>query len=214
MATRTQTPVLNKLSPPFPPFIQICLCGSRIYVQETIYDAFVTALVAHVRTHYQCGQRVGAVVSRAHYDKVRGYLALAHEEGATFALGEVPTATPAGGLWVAPTVLTGVAGTSAVQRDEIFGPVVTVTPFASEGEAVGLANDNPNGLAAVLLTRDAARIRRVGEQLDAGLVWANCWLVRELATPFGGMKQSGVGREGGEYSRDVFTNVRTLHIPM
>lgn len=78
---------------------------------------------------------------------------------------------------------------------------------------MALANDNPNGLAAVLLTHDAARIRRVGEQLEAGMVWVNCWLVRELGTPFGGMKNSGTGREGGEYSRDVFTVVRTIHIP-
>ena len=98
-------------------------------------------------------------------------------------------------------------------REEIFGPVVTIAPFETEEDAISLANDNPNGLASVLLTNDGARMRRVGEQIDAGLVWINCWLVRELGTPFGGMKNSGTGREGGAYSRDVFTNVRTIHMP-
>lgn len=98
-------------------------------------------------------------------------------------------------------------------KDEIFGPVVTLTPFDTEEEAIRLANDSRYGLASVLLTENAGRIRRVGEKIDAGLVWVNCWLVRELGTPFGGMKASGTAREGGDYSRDVFTNVRTLHIP-
>lgn len=97
--------------------------------------------------------------------------------------------------------------------DEIFGPVVTLTPFETENEAIDKANDSQYGLASILLTKDGGRIRRVGEKIDAGLVWVNCWLVRELGTPFGGMKASGTGREGGEYSRDVFTTVRTLHIP-
>ena len=111
------------------------------------------------------------------------------------------------------TILTDVSTSSAVMQEEIFGPVVTVVPFSDEEEAVRLANGNPNGLASVLLTRDGARMRRVGERLEAGLVWVNCWLVREFGTPFGGMKNSGIGREGGAYSREVFTVVRTLHIP-
>ena len=98
-------------------------------------------------------------------------------------------------------------------KDEIFGPVVTIAPFQTEDEAVSLANENPNGLAAVVLVRDVALMRRVAEQIDAGMVWVNCWLVRQLATPFGGMKNSGTGREGGSYSRDVFTNIRTIHVP-
>jgi acyl-CoA reductase-like NAD-dependent aldehyde dehydrogenase len=97
-------------------------------------------------------------------------------------------------------------------REEIFGPVVTVSAFDTEEEAIELANDNPNGLASILMTKDLSRMRRVGERLDAGLVWVNCWLVRELGTAFGGMKASGIGREGGAQSRDVFTNLRTLHV--
>lgn len=124
----------------------------------------------------------------------------------------MPPETPSGGYWIEPTILT-VCDSSCLLSDEIFGPVVTLTPFDTEEEAIQKANDSQYGLASVLLTKDGARMRRVGEKIDAGLVWVNCWLVRELGTPFGGMKASGTGREGGEYSRDVFTTVRTLHIP-
>jgi acyl-CoA reductase-like NAD-dependent aldehyde dehydrogenase len=156
------------------------------------------------------------VASRQHYDKIRGYLKLAEDEKTTFRLGAVPPPLDENdnqGYWIAPTILTDVAPESLLQKDEIFGPVVTISPFEDEDEAVRLANDSEYGLAAVVLTNDGARMRRVGEQIEAGLVWVNCWLVRELGTPFGGMKNSGTGREGGEYSRDVFTVMRTLHLP-
>ena len=205
---------------------EICLCGSRIYVEARAYDDFVDRFVRHVAATYALGEggdggskgegdAIGAVASAQHYAKIRGYLQLARDEGATFRLGGVPDASPDGGYWIAPTVLTDVAATSAVARDEIFGPVVTITRFGDgdEAEAVRLANDSEYGLAAVVLTRDGARMRRVAEQLDAGMVWINGWLQRDLATPFGGMKASGTGREGGDYSRDVFTVVRTVHLP-
>ncbi|KAK0630258.1 aldehyde dehydrogenase domain-containing protein [Bombardia bombarda] len=196
---------------------EICLCGSRIYVERAVYDEFVQSFTDYVSQKYTLGKTVGAVASLQHYAKVRSYLQLATDEGVTFKLGGVPDALDnvdsTGGYWIAPTILTNVAPTSALQKDEIFGPVVTITPVDSEEEAVGLANDSEYGLAAVLLTADGGRMRRVGEQLEAGLVWVNGWLVRELGTPFGGMKSSGVGREGGEYSRDVFTVVRTVHLP-
>ena len=197
---------------------EICLCGSRIYVQESVYDNFVKEFTAYVRETYILGKTVGAVASAQHYDKIRGYLELAAEdESVNFQLGSVPPALvpeEKQGYWISPTILTGnISPSSPLQKDEIFGPVVTITPFRDEEEAVRLANDSEYGLAAILLTTDGARMRRVGEQLEAGLVWINSWLVRELGTPFGGMKNSGVGREGGEYSRDVFTVVRTLHLP-
>ncbi|KAH2131713.1 hypothetical protein KXW66_006756 [Aspergillus fumigatus] len=191
---------------------EICLCGSRIYVQNSIYDAFLSRFVDYVKEHYVLGQTVGAVVSLAHYRKIRSYLSLATQYADSFKLGSVPPETPDGGYWIEPTILT-VPDDSPIMKDEIFGPVVTLSSFESEDEAIARANDSQYGLASILLTRDGARMRRVGERLDAGLVWVNCWLVRELGTPFGGMKASGTGREGGDYSRDVFTNVRTVHIP-
>lgn len=156
---------------------------------------------------------MGAVVSLQHYKKIRSYLTLAKQEAATFEIGAIPAENPSAGYWIEPTILTDVSTSSAIMREEIFGPVVTIAPFKDEEDAIELANDNPNGLASILLTKDGARMRRVGERLEAGLVWVNCWLVRELGTPFGGMKNSGTGREGGAYSREVFTNLRTLHIP-
>ncbi|KAB8261514.1 aldehyde dehydrogenase domain-containing protein [Aspergillus pseudonomiae] len=192
---------------------EICLCGSRIYVQRRIWSEFVSRFVSYVKKHYELGNTVGAVVSLPHYNKIRSYLALAAEDPVSvFHLGSVPPENPEGGFWIEPAVLT-VSESSPLLMDEIFGPVVTLTPFDTEEEAIRKANDSQYGLASILLTKDGARMRRVGERLEAGLVWINCWLVRELGTPFGGMKASGTGREGGEYSREVFTSVRTLHIP-
>jgi aminomuconate-semialdehyde dehydrogenase len=193
--------------------LQICLCGSRVYVQATIFETFVKHFTVYVAENYKLRSKVGAVVSLQHYQKIRSYLLLAETEGGNFHLGSIPEEHPEAGYWIEPTILTGIATKSKIMREEIFGPVVTIAPFGDEEEAIELANDNPNGLASVLLTRDGGRMRRVGEKIDAGLIWVNCWLVRELGTPFGGMKNSGIGREGGEYSRDVFTNVRTLHLP-
>lgn len=191
---------------------QICLCGSRIYVHRTIYEKFLSAFVDYVQEKYRCGETIGPVVSREHYNKISSYLKQAKEEGADFLTGEIPSEIPQKGFWVTPTVLANLRTDSRIMRDEIFGPVVTVSPFDTEEEAIELANDNPNGLASILVTKDLSRMRRVGERLDAGLVWVNCWLVRELGTAFGGMKASGIGREGGAQSRDVFTNLRTLHV--
>lgn len=195
---------------------EICLCGSRIYVERSAYKEFVDLFTEYVAKTYVVRETMGAVASAQHHSKIRDYLQLAADQNVTFNLGSVPQPVELGrkqGYWVPPTILTDVAPDSVLLKDEIFGPVVTICPFDDEGDAVRLANDSEYGLAAVLLTTDGARMRRVGEQLEAGLVWVNCWLVRELGTPFGGMKNSGTGREGGEYSRDVFTVARTLHLP-
>ncbi|KAK4144446.1 uncharacterized protein C8A04DRAFT_11572 [Dichotomopilus funicola] len=195
---------------------EICLCGSRIYVERAVYEDFVREITEYVAEKYVLRKTVGAVASLQHYDKIRGYLQMAVEEKATFKLGGIPPALDKDqnqGYWINPAILTDVASGSVLQKDEIFGPVVTISPFEDEEEAVRLANDSEYGLAAVVLTNDGARMRRVGERIEAGMVWVNCWLVRELGTPFGGMKNSGTGREGGEYSREVFTVVRTLHLP-
>ncbi|KAK6814204.1 hypothetical protein RU639_009950 [Aspergillus parasiticus] len=191
---------------------QICLCGSRIYVHRRIYDHFMSAFVAYVEKNYRLGETMGPVASLQHYLKIRSYLLQARVESARFHIGGIPAEEP-DGYWVPPVILSGIDTKSQVIRDEIFGPVVTVTIFDSEDEAIALANDNVNGLAAIVMTNDIARMRRIGERIDAGLVWVNCWLVRELGTAFGGLKASGVGREGGAHSRDVFTNLRTLHVP-
>ncbi|KAJ9627569.1 hypothetical protein H2204_009608 [Knufia peltigerae] len=191
---------------------EICLCGSRIYVHSSIYDDFIAKFKSHAAQAYRSQVTMGAIVSLPHYQKIRSYLELAKDEGAKFELGDIPPREPQNGYWMDPVVLTGVSQSSRVVQEEIFGPVVTIAQFDTEETAVQLANDNANGLASVVLTRDGKRMRRVGEQIQAGLVWVNCWLVRELGTPFGGMKNSGVGREGGDYSRDVFTNVRTIHL--
>ncbi|KAK3897580.1 NAD-dependent aldehyde dehydrogenase [Staphylotrichum tortipilum] len=160
---------------------EVCLCGSRIYVERAVYEEFVREFSVYVAKNFAVGKTVGAIASVQHYNKITGYLELAAKENAQFHLGTVPArisgsgANP-GGYWISPTILTDVAEDSAVQKDEIFGPVVTITPFDGEEEAVRLANDSQYGLAAVLLTADGARMRRVGEQLQAGLVWVNCWL--------------------------------------
>ncbi|KAK3936116.1 aldehyde dehydrogenase family 8 member A1 [Diplogelasinospora grovesii] len=196
---------------------EICLCGSRIYVEKAVYSDFVLEFTEHVRKTWVVEVNVGAVVSRQHYDKIRGYLKLADQEGVKFNLGGVPPELSdhddASGYWIIPTVLTEAPSDSALVREEIFGPVVTISPFEDENDAVRLANDSDYGLAAIVVTADGGRMRRVSERLETGLVWVNSWLVRELGTPFGGVKNSGVGREGGEYSRDVFTVVKTVHLP-
>lgn len=192
---------------------QICLCGSRIYVHRRIYDSFMSAFADYVEKNYRLKETVGPVASLPHYSKVRSYLLQAHAESAKFHSGSIPDEEPQHGYWISPVVLSGIDTSSRVIREEIFGPVVTVCTFDTEDEAVSLANDNDNGLASIIMTNDVSRMRRVGEKIDAGLVWMNCWLVRELGVAFGGMKASGMGREGGAHSRDVFTNVRTLHVP-
>lgn len=191
---------------------QICLCGSRIYVHRRMYDSFMSAFVAYVEKNYRLEETMGPVASLPHYFKIRSFLLQAQAESAQFHTGSIPCEEPHG-YWIPPVVLSNLSNQSRVTREEIFGPVVTVSTFDTEDEAVSLANDNVNGLASIVMTNDVSRMRRVGERIDAGLVWVNCWLVRELGTAFGGLKASGVGREGGAHSRDVFTNVRTLHVP-
>lgn len=155
-----------------------------------------------------------AVVS---WFQVRGYVALARAEGAQVHCGEGVDALAlpprnASGYFMLPTVITGVADSSAVMQEEIFGPVTCVTPFDTEDEAISRANDVRYGLSAVVWSRDVGRVHRVARQLQAGLVWTNCWLIRDLNLPFGGMKSSGIGREGGKDSYHFFTEVKTITV--
>lgn len=200
---------------------QICLCGSRMLVERPLYDAFLRQLVDRANSlaigdPMEPATQFGALASRAHLEKVDSYVRLARDLGGTVHCGGgpvPPSSLPArcrGGYFYQPTIISGLDPACRVEQEEIFGPVVTVTPFDSEAEALRLANGTPYGLAATFWTRDAARIDRVASQLQAGIIWANCWMIRDLRTPFGGMKQSGVGREGGDEALKFFTEARNV----
>jgi len=200
---------------------QFCLSGSRLFVDERIFGEFVKRFV-EVAGRLRVGDpadestEFGALVSAAHRDKVASYMSLAREEQAEILLGGGPPASLPercrNGYFLSPTVLTGVRPDSRLMREEVFGPVVTITPFRSAAEAVTLANGIDYGLAAVIWTRDLDRAHRVAAALEAGIVWVNCWLFRDLRTPFGGMKQSGIGREGGEEALHFFTETKNVCI--
>ena len=157
--------------------------------------------------------RIGPLISAEHREKVIDYFVKARDAGATVVTrGGTPKMSNelATGFWIEPTIWTGLAEDSAPVKEEIFGPVCHVAPFDSEEDALKLANDNPYGLAAALWTQDLGRAHRVAPQLDAGIVWVNTWNLRDLRTPFGGAKQSGIGREGGSYSLDFYTELTNI----
>jgi aminomuconate-semialdehyde/2-hydroxymuconate-6-semialdehyde dehydrogenase len=202
---------------------QICLCGSRVLVEAAAYHEFLECFVRRARAlvvgdPLESGTDIGAVVSAAHRAKIESYIELARSEGGTIHCGGGrPEALPARcreGFFLEPTVITGLPMDCRVNQEEIFGPVVTVTPFQDEAEAVALANQSPYGLAASLWTRDLTRAHRVAEQVACGTIWVNCWLLRDLRVPFGGMKQSGVGREGGEEALEFFTEAKNVCVKL
>ncbi len=198
---------------------EICLCGSRIYVERALYPAFVERFTAAARK-LKVGDPLaddvdqGALISRAHLDKVLSYVRLAREEGGTILCGgRPPSALPdhcKGGFFLEPTVIVDLGAECRVNQEEVFGPVVTIAPFDDEDEAVRLANGTAYGLSASLWTADLGRAHRVAERLECGTVWVNCWLLRDLRVPFGGTKNSGVGREGGEEALRFFTEPKTV----
>ncbi len=200
---------------------QICLCGSRLFVERPLYDSFVDQFVEatsklKVGDPLENGVDQGALVSKAQFDKVLYYLDLARKEGGQIRCGgRVPTSLPERckkGYFVEPTVITGLGPTCRVNQEEIFGPVVSIIPFSSEDEVVEYANGTEYGLAASLWTRDVARAHRIAERIQFGTVWVNCWLLRDLRVPFGGMKNSGVGREGGLEALRFFTEPKNVCI--
>ncbi|MHC4472374.1 MAG: aldehyde dehydrogenase [Planctomycetota bacterium] len=192
---------------------QVCLCGSRILVEREIHDEFLDGLVSRVRAMRIGDPRdpeveVGSLISREHREKVEGYLRLAREEGGEILCGggrpKLPESLESG-AFLEPAVISGLPATCRTATEEIFGPVVTVHPFDSEEEAVGMANGVRYGLSASVWTGDLARAHRVGAALETGMVWVNTWLLRDLRVPFGGVKMSGVGREGGKWSLEFFS---------
>jgi aminomuconate-semialdehyde/2-hydroxymuconate-6-semialdehyde dehydrogenase len=192
---------------------EICLCGSRIFVERSIHDEFVTrfadaAKKLRIGDPLDDATDVGALISDAHLQKVMGYIDLATKEGGTIVAGGRRVDRP--GYFVEPTIITGLGCDCRVLQEEIFGPVVTITPFDTEDEAVAFANSTRYGLSATVWTRDLSRAHRVAATLDAGTIWINCWLLRDLRVPFGGMKESGVGREGGFESLNFFTEAKNV----
>jgi len=199
---------------------QICLCGSRIFVHQKIYDAFKQAFVdwvASAKVSYPSDPKaqLGAVVSKSHMEKILGYVDLAQEEGGRILTGGsriILEAPYHEGYYIQPTIIEGLSNACRTNQEEIFGPVVTLLPFDDESEVVKMANGTKYGLAASVWTKDLNVAHRMADQLDMGIVWVNSWLIRDLRTPFGGMKDSGVGREGGWEALRFFTEPKNIFI--
>ncbi|MCE7996475.1 MAG: aldehyde dehydrogenase [Roseivirga sp.] len=201
---------------------QICLCGSRIFIERSIYDKFRDAFAEKVQK-LKVGDplaessHLGAVVSKPHMEKVLDYIDLAKKEGGVVLTGgqQIVTAGELSkGYYLAPTVIEGLDYNCRTNQEEIFGPLVTLTPFDTEEEVLTMANSTPYGLSATLWTNDLNRTQRMSTSIKAGVVWVNCWLVRDLRTPFGGVKQSGVGREGGWDALQFFTEKKNVCIKL
>ena len=199
---------------------QICLCGSRIFIERTIYDKFKTAFVDKVSKTIVSNPedpkaKLGAVVSQSHMEKVLSFVELAKTEGGTVLTGGervILDAPYENGYYLRPTVIEGLAYDCRTNQEEIFGPVVTITPFDTEEEVLMMANSTQYGLAATLWTSDLKRAHRMADKIESGIVWINSWLVRDLRTPFGGVKSSGVGREGGLEALRFFTEPKNVFV--
>lgn len=199
---------------------EICLCGSIIFVEATIYEKFKTAFVERVKS-LKVGDpndessNLGAIVSHQHQQKILSYIELAKEEGGTVLCGGYVVKLQgrcAEGFFIAPTVIEGLSYNCRTNQEEIFGPVVTLIPFQNEEEVLMMANSVSYGLSATIWTQDINRAHRVAEKIEAGIVWVNSWLVRDLRTPFGGIKASGIGREGGWEALRFFTEAKNVFV--
>jgi 5-carboxymethyl-2-hydroxymuconic-semialdehyde dehydrogenase len=196
-----------------------CTAGSRILAERSVYDALVNRLAARaerIRVGDPADPRteLGALVHPEHYARVLGYVQAGRDEGARLVAGGSRPAHLSAGNYLAATVFADVEPSMRIFREEIFGPVVCVTPFAGEAEAVALANATAYGLAAYIWTRDLARAHRVAHAVESGMTWINSHNVRDLRSPFGGVKASGLGREGGPHSLDFYTESRIIHVPL
>jgi aminomuconate-semialdehyde/2-hydroxymuconate-6-semialdehyde dehydrogenase len=201
---------------------QICLCGSRIFVERKLYERFKNDFVEKTKAllvgdPLDDKTKVGAIVSKQHQEKIMSYIELAKQEGGKILCGGNVlklVGNLSEGYYIEPTVIEGLSHNCRTNQEEIFGPVVTITPFDSEAEALGMANSTIYGLASIVWTENLTRAHRLANQLHAGIVWVNCWLLRDLRTPFGGVKASGVGREGGFEALDFFTEPKNVCIKL
>ena len=196
---------------------QVCLCGSRILVQEKIYDEFVKKFVSEVQ-NMKIGDpsdentKLGALISPEHLSKVEEYIEIAKDEGGTVLTGGYPNLPKEfkNGNWISPTVIADLDVNSRCSTEEIFGPVVTIHKFSKEKEAIEIANNTRYGLAGSIWTNDLEKANRVAESIHTGMIWINTWLHRDLRVPFGGVKDSGVGREGGKWSLSFFSEAMNI----
>ncbi|MBI1743279.1 aldehyde dehydrogenase [Candidatus Acetothermia bacterium] len=201
---------------------EICLCGSRVFVERPLYEKFKNDFVARAK-QLKVGDPLvedtdqGAVVSQQHKAKVLSYIELAKQEGGKILCGGHDMKLSGrckDGWFIAPTIIEGLSYDCRTNQEEIFGPVVTIMPFDSEDEVLDYANSTPYGLASILWTQNLPRAHRVSDQLKSGIVWVNCWMVHDLRTPFGGVKQSGVGREGGLEALRFFTEPKNVCVKL
>lgn len=199
---------------------QICLCGSRIFIERPLYERFKADFVKKTKAliignPLEETTQIGAIVSKAHREKILSYIQLAQTEGGHILCGgkEVKLADEnKNGFFLEPTIIEGLTFNCRTNQEEIFGPVVTIMPFDTEAEVLLYANSTSYGLSATLWTNDLRRTHRMADRIQAGIVWVNTWLLRDLRTPFGGVKNSGVGREGGFYALDFFTEPKNICI--
>jgi aminomuconate-semialdehyde/2-hydroxymuconate-6-semialdehyde dehydrogenase len=189
-------------------------------VERSVYDTFVQRFVEEARKltigdPLESTTRIGAIVSKIHYEKILSYIQLAKDEGGQIILGG-NTVNPSGrcaeGWFIEPTIVTGLDNLCRTQQEEVFGPFVTITPFDTETEAIEMANQSTYGLSATIWTENLNRAHRVAAAIESGIIWVNCWLLRDLRTPFGGMKNSGIGREGGWEAMRFFTEPKNVCI--
>jgi aminomuconate-semialdehyde/2-hydroxymuconate-6-semialdehyde dehydrogenase len=201
---------------------QVCLCAERIYVERPLFDRFVSALKTKAESQRlgwpaDEGTTTGPLISKAHREKVLSYYQLARKEGATIISGGAVRRfgdARDNGFYIEPTIFTGLAESARCVKEEIFGPVCHIAPFDSEEEAIALANDTKYGLAASVWTTHLKRGHRVAEQLRAGITWVNCWFLRDLRTPFGGVGLSGIGREGGMHSLNFYSELNNICVKL
>lgn len=199
---------------------QVCLCAERVYVERAIFESFLAGLkhkaeMLRVGSPLESNTDLGPLISSAHREKVLSYYKLAREEGATLVTGGGVPRFDNGldqGFYIQPTIYTGLRENACVVKDEIFGPVCHVAPFDSEEEAVAMANDTKYGLAASIWTSNLKRGHRVAQQMNVGITWVNCWFLRDLRTPFGGIGLSGIGREGGMHSLNFYSELNNVCI--